>query len=163
MWRLHAVKDFVSTWGGLASRSLRRRDSTFREGCLRIREVSRGHSTPRECSEEGSGRKGRIKPSVQNRRKVGYVRKSENNGKLPGKEQVGNRRYPGSEQHTRYGLSNKVLKDLCMYFIQGNGLKPPSTDRYARWCERSGWAIAQPSYSIDLSRIRIRRRRMRNR
>ncbi|WP_400233415.1 hypothetical protein [Methanomethylophilus alvi] len=27
-------------------------------------------------------------------------------------------------------------------------MKPPSTDRYARWCERSGWAIAQPPYSI---------------
>ena len=130
MWRLHAVKDFVSTGGGLASRSLRRRDSTFREGCLRIREVSRGHSTPRECSEEGSGRKGRIKPSVQNRREVGYVRKSENNGKLPGKEQVENRSYPGSEQHTRYGLSNKVLKDLCMYLIQGNVEKWFETAEY---------------------------------
>ena len=55
---------------------------------------------------------------------------TENNGKLPGKEQVGNRRYPGSEQHTRYGLSNKVLKDLCMYFIQGNVEKWFETAEY---------------------------------
>ena len=34
---------------------------------------------------------------------------------------------------------------LCTYAIE-----PPCTERYARWCERSGRQIVSPSYSIIL-------------